>query len=253
MEKSKLVKIVKTNQENIDLFTKGTGDYNPVHNQSEFKRLNLSKKTPFKKPIVPGMYELLLIDLFSEEINHMPIAHIDANFVRPINIGDDITIKVKGEAPYTKFELYKPRSGKEKLCLECKTSLDEEFKIENHKLNSFTNEKNLNLSDLNITMKSVGVEFFKFIPRMFYASSLLSETLLKAEKPKEEGFAAYRNLRINFYGSIQEQLLGKHYVCSTTPEGIKQKRGPSLYRYQMKALDSKNNMILRAAADISIV
>ncbi len=86
--------IVKTiTQEDIELFAKATGDFNPVHLDQAY-----AEKTMFKGRIAHG---LLSVGFFSTILGNILPGHgtiylsQEAKFLAPVRIGDTITAKVE--------------------------------------------------------------------------------------------------------------------------------------------------------------
>ncbi len=86
--------IVKTiTQEDIKLFAKATGDFNPVHLDQAY-----AEKTMFKGRIAHG---LLSVGFFSTILGNILPGHgtiylsQEAKFLAPVRIGDTITAKVE--------------------------------------------------------------------------------------------------------------------------------------------------------------
>lgn len=86
--------IAKTiNEEDIELFAKATGDFNPVHLDQAY-----AEKTKFKGKIAHG---LLSVGFFSTILGNILPGHgtiylsQEAKFLAPVRIGDTITAKVE--------------------------------------------------------------------------------------------------------------------------------------------------------------
>ena len=87
-EEVKFLRVV--DKDMVDSFILISGDHNPLHNDEGF-----SKRTIFKKPIVPGM---LLASLFSALVGiYMPgkdglYLFQSLNFKRPVFIGEEVVV-----------------------------------------------------------------------------------------------------------------------------------------------------------------
>lgn len=79
--------------EDVELYARLTGDYNPVHFDEEF-----AKNTIFGKPIVHGPLVLTFVTtLFATDLPGPGTVYLshDVKYLRPVYIGDEITAKLE--------------------------------------------------------------------------------------------------------------------------------------------------------------
>jgi hypothetical protein len=246
-----LTEMIRTSQEKVDFFTSGTGDYNEIHNEKVFWEKSLDQNTPFKKPIIPGLYELFIVELLANRITQKKVSSIDAKFTRAVDIGNDLWLRTT--SPYVSYECFTLRNGKEKTCLECTLGYDEDFGVEGYP--GFRNEekKNVGEKEAMLALKSADIHDMNKLPRMFYAASLISDALLKGEKPKAEGFAVYRSIMIQFNESIEKSFPGQYTTKVSPAEIIIGDRNIPIYRYRIVSFGDGGRVVLKARADLSVI
>jgi acyl dehydratase len=80
-------------KDDVELYAKLTGDYNPLHFDEEF-----AKHTIFGKPIIHGPLVLTFVTtLFATDLpgpGTVYLAH-DVKFLKPVYVGDEITATLK--------------------------------------------------------------------------------------------------------------------------------------------------------------
>lgn len=107
------------NKEEVEMFAKATGDYNPVHLDEEY-----AKNTIFKKPIAHGMLSgSLFSTIFGTIYPGEGSIYLKQSltFTKPVYIGEELTAKVKvvdiiPEKKYVIFETKALNSLKEIVC-----------------------------------------------------------------------------------------------------------------------------------------
>lgn len=251
----------KTDQDRIDLFCSelGSNDWNPLHDAEKFKEQGLAEKTNFKKPIVPGMYELLVCELMLKERGYVSPVMINSKFNGEINIGESIYVKDDCGAEKKVFNLAGYSAERGELCF--KTLFDYRYDVaeiadktegmlggEKRKVCEIEIDKN----NLEIILASVNRKDKDWTPGMLYPSCLISRSLLELNK-EEEKSAIYRNLLFWFHKRVEDIGFGKFAVYVGNPDikPIKRKNVDIVRKiYCLNSYSERNGLCLSAKVEL---